>query len=209
MSAPCCARSSVRGTRKDHCRDPPRLPRGSFRPPGAGARRGYASPGRSPVSGRTRPSENLVGSRGRTCYDPGRPRRTTVPSFLDKLPLFPTAVIGSLPRPPWLLDLLQDHVAGQLAPHEWDRACDRAVPFAVALQETAGIDVITDGEWRREGYFQVFYERVEGFAPDLIPGRTRRWPAAVAPLRRRGPIAADGAAFLRRQTSRAIKVSLP
>jgi 5-methyltetrahydropteroyltriglutamate--homocysteine methyltransferase len=128
---------------------------------------------------------------------------------LKSLPLFPTAVIGSLPRPAWLLDLLADYVAGRLSRPEWERACDRAVPFAVALQETAGIDIVSDGEWRREGYFQVVYERVEGFRPDLIPGRTRLWPAAVAPLRRTGPIVADGAAFLRRQTDRAIKVSLP
>ncbi len=130
-------------------------------------------------------------------------------SRLARLPLLPTAVIGSLLRPAWLLDRLADYLAGRLSRADWDRACDRAVPFAVALQETAGIDLLSDGEWRREGYFQVFYERVEGFGPDLIQGRTRRWPAAVAPLRRRGPIVADGAAFLRRQTDHAIKVSLP
>jgi 5-methyltetrahydropteroyltriglutamate--homocysteine methyltransferase len=130
-------------------------------------------------------------------------------NILRKLPLFPTAVIGSLPRPAWLLDQLQDFLAGRRSAAEWERFCDRAVPFAVALQETAGIDILSDGEWRREGYFQVFYERVEGFRPDLIPGRTRRWPAAVAPLRRRGPIVAEGAAFLRKHTERAIKVSLP
>lgn len=130
-------------------------------------------------------------------------------AYLDKLPPLPTTVIGSLPRPAWLLDLLQEHVAGRLSEQEWDRACDQAVPFAVGLQETAGIDVITDGEWRREGYFQVFYERVEGFKPDLIQGRTRLWPAAVAPLRRRAPIAADAIAFLRKHTTRAIKATLP
>ncbi len=130
-------------------------------------------------------------------------------AFPRKLPLFPTSVIGSLPRPAWLLDVLQDYLAGRASRAEWRHACDQAVPFAVALQETAGIDVLTDGEWRREGYFQVFYERVDGFRPDLIPGRTRLWPAAVAPLRRREPIAADGVAFLRRLTTRAVKVTLP
>jgi 5-methyltetrahydropteroyltriglutamate--homocysteine methyltransferase len=129
--------------------------------------------------------------------------------YLQKLPLFPTTVIGSLPRPAWLLDVLQDYLSGRIARPEWNRACDQAVPFAVALQEAAGIDVLTDGEWRREGYFQVFYERVQGFQPDLIPGRTRLWPAAVAPLRRQQPIVADGVDFLRRQTQRAIKVTLP
>jgi 5-methyltetrahydropteroyltriglutamate--homocysteine methyltransferase len=130
-------------------------------------------------------------------------------NYLQQLPLFPTTVIGSLPRPAWLLDMLQRYLEGQITRAEWDRACDQTIPSAVALQEAAGIDVITDGEWRREGYFQVFYERVQGFRPDLIQGRTRRWPAAVAPLRRQGPIVANGVAFLRRHTSRAIKVTLP
>jgi 5-methyltetrahydropteroyltriglutamate--homocysteine methyltransferase len=130
-------------------------------------------------------------------------------NLVENLPLFPTAVIGSLPRPAWLLDLLQEYLAGRLSRPQWEKACDQAIPFAVGLQETAGIDIISDGEWRREGYFQVFYERVAGFQPDLIPGRTRRWPAVVAPLRRQGPIVADGAASLRKLTTRAIKVSLP
>src|SRR5437763_4007390 len=130
-------------------------------------------------------------------------------SYLQKLPLLPTAVIGSLPRPAWLLDVLGEYLAGRLSRADWERACDRAIPFAVALQETADIDVITDGEWRREGYFQVFYERVEGFQPDLIQGRTRTWPAAVAPLHRREPIVAEGVRFLRNLTDRPIKVTLP
>src|SRR6202011_5985290 len=134
---------------------------------------------------------------------------TPMKRFVQDLPLFPTSVIGSLPRPAWLLDLLQDYLAGRLSRSQWDHACDQAIPFAVALQETAGIDVITDGEWRREGYFQVFYERVAGFKPDLIQGRTRKWPAAVAPLPRRDPIAADAIAFLRKETRRAIKATLP
>jgi 5-methyltetrahydropteroyltriglutamate--homocysteine methyltransferase len=130
-------------------------------------------------------------------------------SFLQRLPLLPTAVIGSLPRPVWLLDALQDYLAGRIPRAQWDRVCDQAIPSAIALQETAGIDIVTDGEWRREGYFQVFYDRVHGFRPDLIQGRTRSWPAAVAPLRRQGPIVSDGVAFLRRHTTRAIKVTLP
>jgi 5-methyltetrahydropteroyltriglutamate--homocysteine methyltransferase len=129
--------------------------------------------------------------------------------YVQNLPLFPTAVIGSLPRPPWLLDLLPEYLAGRLSRAQWEHACDQAVPFAVALQEAAGIDVVSDGEWRREGYFQVFYDRVQGFQPDLIPGRTRLWPAAVAPLRRQEPIVAGGVAFLRQQTTRAIKATLP
>jgi len=132
-----------------------------------------------------------------------------VNGYLRNLPLFPTTVIGSLPRPAWLQDLLKEYLAGRLTRAAWDRACDEAIPFAIALQETTGIDVVTDGEWRREGYFQVFYERVAGFRPDLIQGRTRSWPAAVAPLRRQGPIVADGVSFLRGHATRKIKATLP
>jgi 5-methyltetrahydropteroyltriglutamate--homocysteine methyltransferase len=129
--------------------------------------------------------------------------------YLQNLPMFPTTVIGSLPRPAWLQDLLKEYLAGQLTRAVWDRACDQAIPFVIALQEAAGLDVITDGEWRREGYFQVFYERVEGFRADLIQGRTRLWPAAVAPLHRQGPIVADGVSFLRKHASCKIKATLP
>lgn len=129
--------------------------------------------------------------------------------FVDSLPLFPTTVIGSLPRPQWLLDVLQDFLAGRITRDDWNKACDAAIPFAVAMQEAAGLDVITDGEWRREGYFQVFYERVAGFQPDLIPGRTRRWPGVVSTMSRQGPIVGDGIDFLRRITTKAIKVTLP
>src|SRR5262249_25597994 len=74
-----------------------------------------------------------------------------MPGYLHNLPLFPTTVIGSLPRPSWLQDLLKEYLAGRLTRVAWDGACDQAIPFAVALQEAAGIDVITDGEWRRGG----------------------------------------------------------
>src|SRR6516225_4205093 len=130
-------------------------------------------------------------------------------SLLQELPRFPTTVIGSLPRPAWLWDLMEEYLAGRLSRASWLRVFYQTIPFAVAMQETAGIDMIIDGEWRRAGYFQVFYERVSGFQADLIPGRTRRWPAAVAPLRQQGPIVADGVDFLRRLTSRPIKVTLP
>jgi len=91
----------------------------------------------------------LVGAAGRT-YD-GRVKARS-------LPLFPTSVIGSLPRPQWLLDLVSAHAARKVSDKEFDDRCDRAVLFAIALQEAAGLDIITDGEWRREGYFQVFIE---------------------------------------------------
>jgi hypothetical protein len=108
------------------------------------------------------------------------------------LPILPTTVIGSLPRPAWLLDVLQEYLAGRVPRTNWDRACDRAIPFAVALQETAGIDVISDGEWRREGYFQVFNLRSDR---NRMRHHERRhstppyWPRRC--LRREAPLGDD------------------
>jgi methionine synthase II (cobalamin-independent) len=62
--------------------------------------------------------------------------------YLEKLPLYPTAVIGSLPRPAWLLDVLTVYLAGRMARAEWNRACDQAIPSSAAPQETAGTDVL-------------------------------------------------------------------
>ena len=64
--------------------------------------------------------------------------------------LFPTTVIGSLPRPAWVRDVILDRKAGRLSEEEADRLLDSAVDTAIRLQERAGLEVITDGEWRRE-----------------------------------------------------------
>ena len=144
--------------------------------------------------------------------------------------LFPTAVLGSLPRPQWLLDQLIAHEAGRLPESQLDAILDRAIPFAIALQESAGIDTISDGEWRRIGYFEVFARRVGGFsradfateapAPEIKTrseqSAPQQWTLAefqqalvTRPLRYERPIAAEGAFFLREHTDRHIKVALP
>src|SRR5437773_2184605 len=69
--------------------------------------------------------------------------------------LFPTAVIGSLPRSTPVLELVTLSQHQRLAPAERDRYLDAAISFAVVLQELAGIDIITDGEWRRLAFFDV------------------------------------------------------
>ncbi|MCW5748185.1 MAG: 5-methyltetrahydropteroyltriglutamate--homocysteine methyltransferase, partial [Alphaproteobacteria bacterium] len=62
-------------------------------------------------------------------------------------PLFPAAVVGSLPRPAFVLDRLERPAGGA--------AMDAAVRYAVAMQEQACLDVVTDGEWRRRSYIGV------------------------------------------------------
>lgn len=95
--------------------------------------------------------------------------------------LFPTTVIGSLPRPAWVLDLILDRKAGHVSEEEAEPLLDRAIESSIALQERAGLEEITDGEWRRESYVKVFAERVRGFQADLHDSGMRsnmppRWP---------------------------------
>ena len=124
-------------------------------------------------------------------------------------PRFPTTVIGSLPRPAWVRDVILDRKAGRLSGEAASALLDRAIESAIALQERAGLDEITDGEWRRESYVKVFAERVRGFAPDLNPSGGLPYPAAVAPLEADRPIAVDEVRFLRSRTRRRVKATLP
>ena len=77
--------------------------------------------------------------------------------------LFPTTVVGSMPRPQWLKDLFDDYHHGRVADAERDRLLDEAVPYAIALQEVAGVDVVSDGEWRHFSYVAVVTEVASGF----------------------------------------------
>ena len=128
--------------------------------------------------------------------------------------MFPTIVVGSLPRPQWVRDLIEDRKAGLVSEAEADRLLDDAVPSAVHMQERAGLDFVSDGEWRRESYVKVFADSVGGFAPDLIQieaprGSGLAYPAVVSKLEPRRPIAADEARFLRPRTGSKIIVAVP
>ena len=123
--------------------------------------------------------------------------------------LFPTTVIGSLPRPQWLREVILERKSGALSEEEADRILDRAIESAVLLQERAGLDEITDGEWRRESYVKVFAERVRGFQPDLIESGGLRYPAVVAPVEYFRPLAAEEVRFVRSRTRRRLKATLP
>ena len=124
--------------------------------------------------------------------------------------LFPTTVIGSLPRPEWVRDVILDRKSGELDNEEADALLDPAVETAVRLQERAGLDELTDGEWRRESYVKVFAESVHGFEKDLIPiDSGLAYPAVVAPIEYNVPLAVDEVRFVRERTERRIKATLP
>ena len=67
--------------------------------------------------------------------------------------MFPTTVIGSLPRTEWVRELILDRKAGKISEEDADQQLDRAIESAILLQERAGLEEITDGEWRRESGF--------------------------------------------------------
>lgn len=75
--------------------------------------------------------------------------------------LFPASVVGSMPRPDFVKDLIADDSG--VSTEDFERRMDAAIRFVVALQEQAGIDVITDGEWRRKSYIGVIAELAHGF----------------------------------------------
>ncbi len=125
--------------------------------------------------------------------------------------LFPTYVVGSLPRPRWVRDVIEDRRDRRLSEPEADLLLDSAVPMAVRMQERAGLTYVSDGEWRRESYIKVFCEHVDGFKLDAVPSvsRTIMDPAVVAPLRQKGPLAAGAARFLAKATTRKTIVAIP
>ena len=129
--------------------------------------------------------------------------------------LFPTFVVGSLPRPQWVRDLIEDRKAGRVSDSEADRLLDDAVPSAIRMQERAGVDYISDGEWRRESYVKVFTQAVDGFTDDLLPSggaapfTQLQYPAVTSKMSARRPIATGEAEFLRKNTDSKIIMAVP
>jgi 5-methyltetrahydropteroyltriglutamate--homocysteine methyltransferase len=131
-------------------------------------------------------------------------------------------VVGSLLRPPELVTARRQHAAGELDPAEFKRIEDAAIQAAIDLQDKAGLDVIADGELRRESWISPFSEGFAGL--DRATGLSMPWrdesgepaesasrrPVVVDRLsRRESPITIEEWVFLRGQASRAAKVTMP
>jgi len=142
-----------------------------------------------------------------------------------ELPPLPTGLVGSYAQPEWLIrrDLLAKSLPARIrrtdlwrvAEEHLPEALDDAVRLAVHEQERAGIDIITDGEARRESYSNHFANALDGIDRDN-PGQAKdrtgaavSVPRVVGPIRRRGPVEVEAVRFLRAQTDRAIKVTVP
>ncbi|HET7609664.1 MAG TPA: 5-methyltetrahydropteroyltriglutamate--homocysteine methyltransferase, partial [Gammaproteobacteria bacterium] len=136
-----------------------------------------------------------------------------------------TSVVGSYPQPDWLIDRarltkmmaprIRVREVWRVPPDRLEQAQDEATLEAIRDQERAGVDIITDGEIRRESYSNKFANALDGI--DLtrvgeIVGRTgNRIPVPIVsgPIRRRGPVEVRDVEFLRKNTSKTIKITLP
>ena len=138
--------------------------------------------------------------------------------------LLPTTVVGSYPQPDWLIDrAMLSKVVPRVNMHEMWRipqerlgeAQDDATILAIRDMERAGIDIISDGEMRRESYSNYFVAALEGVdadKPGIVvskAGRETRVPRVTGPIRRRAAVEVRDLQFLRANTDRKIKITLP
>lgn len=139
--------------------------------------------------------------------------------------LIPTTVVGSYPQPDWLVDraMLKAHIVPRTrlkavwrVPEAYlEQAQDDATRLAIGDMERAGIDIITDGEIRRESYSNRFATALDGIDIDN-PGTVKTThgvdtpvPRVVGRIRRTGPVEIRDMEFLRRNTDRRVKITLP
>ena len=141
------------------------------------------------------------------------------------LPLFPTSLVGSYAQPEWLID--RKKLAGRFPPRvrakelwrvapEWlEEAQDDATRIAILDQERAGLDIVTDGEMRRESYSNRFATALEGVDIDNPgtaldrSGHPNPVPRIVGKVRRRHPVEVDDVKFLRANTDSVVKITVP
>ena len=139
--------------------------------------------------------------------------------------LFPTSLVGSYPQPEWLID--RKRLAGRFPPRVraselWrveDRflkeAQDDATVLAILDQERAGLDIVTDGEIRRESYSNRFATALDGVDLDHPgtaldrSGHPNPVPRIVGRIRRTRPVELDDLLFLKKQTTRKTKITVP
>ena len=139
--------------------------------------------------------------------------------------------IGSWPRPRWMLQAMHEHVEGRLGEEEFQSTADDAVRLAVEAQLRSGVDVVTDGEQRRDNYASFvggllencqlipltdllpLVDDPEEFEKELqsldVPASEVRHPAVFGKLKRGRPIATHELQFVRTLTDKPVKIALP
>jgi 5-methyltetrahydropteroyltriglutamate--homocysteine methyltransferase len=140
-------------------------------------------------------------------------------------PLLPTSLVGSYPQPDWLID--REKLAGRfpprvrmqelwrVMPQHLQQAQDDATVLAIRDQELAGLDIISDGEMRRESYSNRFATALDGIDMDTPgvaldrSGHPNPVPRVVGKIRRRHPVQVRDIEFLRANTDRLVKITVP
>lgn len=147
------------------------------------------------------------------------------------VPPFAVTGIGSWPRPRWLVRTLHERMEGRLTEEEFQSSADDAVRLAVDAQLRAGVDLVTDGEQRRDNYASFVGGRLENcqlipltdllplvddpekFQAEMnsldVPASEVRHPAVFGRLERKRPLAVHELEFVRRITDRPVKIALP
>lgn len=151
--------------------------------------------------------------------------------MMNNLPLFPVTVVGSMPRSADMLKALRKKEKGAITKEDFEAIAAKAALEALRLQEEAGIEIVSDGEQRRDSFFSFIAEQIEGarlmtlaemlnFVEDKaaferllsaldVPAFALKNPVAVGKLKRKNPLALNDYLFLRKQTAKPIKVTLP
>src|SRR3989441_9397096 len=139
--------------------------------------------------------------------------------------LFPTTLVGSYPQPEWLIDRrkLADRFPPRVRakelwriPEPWlEEAQNDATILAIRAQEEVGLDIISDGEIRRESYSNRFATALDGVDIDNPgtaldrSGHPNPVPRVTGPVRRRHPVEVGDVVFLRANTRKTIKITVP
>ena len=150
---------------------------------------------------------------------------------MNNLPLFPVTTVGSWPRPKGLLRLQRLKQRGQCDPETCDMAADEAVLEGLHIQEAAGVDIVTDGEQRRDNFYSFVAEKLSGVQlmtlSDMldvvedkagferilqtldVPAYSISNPTCVDRIARRQPLALNELTFLKQHTDKPVKIPLP
>src|SRR6187431_1662218 len=127
--------------------------------------------------------------------------------------LFPTTIVGSFPQPEWLID--RARLAGRIPPQYLAEAQDDATLIAIRAQEEAGLDIVSDGEIRRESYSNRFATALEGVDLDNPgtaldrSGHPNPVPRIVGKIRRKHAVEVEDLKFLKAHTTRQVKITVP
>jgi 5-methyltetrahydropteroyltriglutamate--homocysteine methyltransferase len=150
---------------------------------------------------------------------------------MKNYPLFPVTVVGSLPRSRLVLNALHKKQKGQITDAEFETIANEAVIEALHLQEEAGVDIVSDGEQRRDNFYSFIADRLAGLrlmtlaemlevvedkaaferllnALD-VPAFALKNPVVIDRLQRTRPLVLDDFLFLKKHTDKDIKMTLP